>query len=106
VIPTLTIETERGGSYADASEADLHRWVMQIGDATRYLIVHRAEDELFAQAQKTHVGDGFVVEYAVADSDLRQTKVSSLDDVYELLSGWAFDREGWKDGRKWTVLGF
>lgn len=103
---TLSIETERGGAYADATEADLHRWVMQIGDATQYVIVHRSDDELFAQAQPVPDGDAFVVEYAVADADLRQTVVANLDEVYEVLSGWAFNRDGWKDGREWTVLSF
>ena len=107
----LTLETESLGAYADASEADLHRVVSLLSEDSSYLIVHREGDELYAQAALSRnpngsFGEGFVVEYAVADSDLRQTKVDTTERVYELLAGWAFDRPGWKDDQEWSVLQF
>jgi hypothetical protein len=104
--PTLSIETERLGAFANATEADLHRWVMEIGDGTEYVIVHREDDGLFAQAHGVPGGGGYVVEYAVADADLRQTTVATREEVYDVLAGWAFERDGWRDGRAWTVLTF
>lgn len=107
----LTIETESAGAYADATEADLHRIVSQLSPESSYVILHREGNELYAQAALARssdgaITDGFVVEYAVADSDLRQTSVATTDRVYELLSGWAFDRPGWKDSQEWSILQF
>lgn len=100
----LRIETELTGSYADATEADLHRLVMQLGPKARYVVLHRTSDELFAQAACTDQPAEFVVEYSLKSGKLRQTKAETHDEVYELLSGWAFDRPGWKRGRTWESM--
>lgn len=47
---TITIETETGGSFADANEADLHRLVSLMNEGNSYLIVHRDDVDEFAQA--------------------------------------------------------
>jgi hypothetical protein len=108
---TITVETESAGAYADASEADLHRLVSQLNHANSYLIVHRTGSDLYAQAAigrkpDGSFDDGYVVEYAVGDSDLRQATVTTPERVYELLAGWAYDRPGWRESAEWSVLSF
>ena len=107
----ITVETESSGAYADASEADLHRLSSQLTEENSYLIVHRDDSDLYAQAAiaRTESGsftDGYVVEYSVADCDLRQATVSSPERVYELLAGWAYDRPNWRESAEWSVLSF
>ena len=100
---TLRIETANAGAYANATEADLHRLVMQLDRAHAYVVVHREpEDGLFAQARiEATPADGFRVEYSLKSGQLRCTNVATRDEVYELLAGWAFSRPGWKTGHTW-----
>jgi hypothetical protein len=112
VTMTLEIETESAGAYADASEADLHRLVSLMNEDNSYVILHRYADddaEQFAQAALARDADAsftgqYVVEYKLKSGTLRQATVASTERVYELLSGWAFDRPGWKRGETWTSV--
>ena len=109
---TLTIETESAGSYADATEETLDRLLHQMSKANSYLILHRTDrpEEEYAQTAIERRPDGklvedrVVVEYRDGPHSHHQAVTSDLELVRTVLSGWAFDRPGWKDLLTWKPL--
>ena len=109
----LTIETESGGSYADADEETIRRLVDQLSPENSYLILQRDDvDDGYAQTAIARTPDGnhiegrYVIEYHKGQRTHFQAFTENTDVVHNVLAGWAFDRADWKSLLEWTELAF
>ena len=107
----LVLETESGGSYADADEETLHRLVGQITIENAYVIVHRddrpdgyAQTAIARNPDTTMIAGAYVVEYRDGPNDHWQAFTEDVDVLHSVLAGWAFGRDGWKSLVEWKVL--
>jgi hypothetical protein len=97
------VQTVKAGTYADATELDLHRVVHELDNDHVFLVVRRdsaATD--FAQALWREDERRYTVEYSTKSGRLQQTHVDSADEVHAILAGWAFNRRGWRSAHQWT----
>ena len=103
---TINIETENAGTYPDVDEAQVLSLSDRLADGLIYLIAHDTTRELeYAQAASHGQEKGkYVIEYHNADDYHYQATVETTADVGRFLSGWAWQRDGWKDGFEWKEL--
>ena len=99
----VAVETESAGTYADVTEDELHRLVHLMGKGNIYVILQRSGHEGYAQSAWGEDGR-YVVEYRGGPHDHWQAFTTDIDVVYEVLSGWATDRAGWRDRLDWSEL--
>jgi len=101
----ISIETENAGTYPDVDEAQIIDLSERLADGMGFLIVHDSSREEHAQAAPGSEGS-YVVEYCTADRHHYQATVSTPAQIGAFLAAWAWKRDGWKDGFKWTELGY
>lgn len=100
---TINMQTAKAGTYADATEVDLHRVVHELDKDRVFVVVRRHPDaEEFAQAMWREDERRYTVEYSTKNGRLQQTRVDRADEVHTILAGWAFNRTGWRGAYAWT----
>lgn len=109
-LPTLRAKPEVGPDLDDPSEAALFELLQDIeaGEGT-FLIVERTSDrkgETYIQTVRDDDGS-YMVEYREGDAEHHfGTPVADMRAAHALLTGWAFEQPGWKDGHTWTPVQF
>jgi hypothetical protein len=106
--PTLLAISESGEILEDPSEDGLFLLLSDVeAGRAEFLIVERTSDPSGqTYAQSLRLGDGrYVVERRDGAPD-RHYKTVALDmrDAHALLTGWAFELEGWDRGHAWSRL--
>lgn len=112
--PTVELETESAGRYAELDLETLDRVVAQLSPENSYLILHRSDksNEEFAQAaiarrpNASMIPGSFVVEFKDATGEQFQAETQNLDRVREVLANWAFDLGDCKLDLEWKPLHF
>ena len=112
--PTVEMETESAGRYAELDLETLHRLVAQLSPDNSYLILQRSDksNEEFAQAaiarkpNASMIPGSFIVEFKDASGEQFQAETQDLDRVRDVLANWAFDLGDWKLDLEWKPLRF
>lgn len=105
-MPILRAIKEAGDSYDDPSEDLLFMLLEDIdhGEGT-WVIVERLSDptqQTYAQVLRVN-SDSWVVEHRAGSADTHfGTMVRGLRQAHALLTGWAFDLDGWQQGATWS----
>ena len=106
--PLLRAVSESGETHDDPTEDQLLGLLADVEQGHQgFLIVERTDDASgHTYAQTARLDDGtYTVEYRDGSADRHfATQVLDVAGVHELLTGWAFERGGWHDGRQWRRL--
>jgi hypothetical protein len=107
--PELRALPESGDAWDDPSEDLLFELLVDIeyGRAGSFLIVERLADasgNAFGQVRRLPNGS-YTVEYR-DETGLWATSADDMRAAHALLTGWAFDRAGWKDHATWKPVYF
>ena len=108
--PLLRVLSESGETHDDPTEEVLLDLLADVEQGHEgFLIVERTDDPSgHTYAQTARLDDGsFTVEYRDGSAERHfATQVVDVRGVYEVLTGWAFGRRDWHDGRQWRRLVF
>jgi hypothetical protein len=100
----LRVETAGGRSYDAPSEALLLRLLGELGPGNQFLIVDRVDapgDEYYLQVYREPDGT-YVIEYREGAADRHfETVAADLNTVFTVLTRWATDVPGWREGCDW-----
>ena len=104
----LRATNEAGEAYDDPSEDLLFELLGQLAPGNSFVIVDRLEPERsghFMQAVIGPVGSRWVLEYREGPHEThRSTSLDSMRAVHQVMTKWAFDSPGWRDGLVWTPV--
>lgn len=100
---TVTLQTEAAGDVGPVDEAMLAEAVAALGGGNSFLIVER-DDRPDAYAQTAIDRQGWIVEHREGAKQHWQAKASGAEEVTAVLTGWAFDKPGWRELVTWKVL--
>jgi hypothetical protein len=107
-MPVLRAIKEYGDSYDDPSEDLLFMLLEDIdqGEGT-WVIVERLADpsqQTYAQVLRVN-GDSWLVEHREGSPETHVgATVTDLRQAHALLTGWAFDLDGWSEGTDWAPV--
>lgn len=104
----LRATNEAGETYDDPSEGRLRDLIEALGAENSFLIVERLEPGRAGHFMQTVMGpEGapWILEYREgAQETHHSTSLESSRAVHDVLTGWAFDLPGWRDGLTWTPV--
>src|SRR3954451_20975159 len=104
----LRATNEAGGTYDDPSEKQLRELIDALGPGNAFLIVERLEPGRAGHFMQTVMGSEdapWVLECREGAQETHlSTSLESSRAVHDVLTGWAFDVPGWRDGLAWTPV--
>jgi hypothetical protein len=99
---------EAGETYDDPSEDLLFELLDELAPGNSFVIVDRLEPDRaghFMQAVIGPVGSPWILEYPEGPQEThRSTSLDSMRTVHEVMTKWAFDLPGWRDGLVWDPV--
>lgn len=108
--PILRATTERGDTIDDPSEDLLFMLFEDVEQGGGgYLIVDALTDETgqtYAQTSRNKDGS-YVVEYRAGSAERHYgTTAADMRTAHALITGWAFDLDGWRESAEWERMRF
>jgi hypothetical protein len=104
----LRATNEAGEAYDDPSDDLLFELLDELVPGNSFVIVDRVEPERaghFMQAVMGPDGSPWVLEYREGPQEThRSTSIDSMRAVHEVMTKWAFDLPGWRDGLGWIPV--